>query len=60
MRGKAKNPVDHPHGGGEGNSPIGLKHPKTPTGKPTKGYKTRKKKKSSKHIIKPRYRKRKK
>lgn len=60
VRGKAKNPVDHPHGGGEGNSPIGLKHPKTPTGKPTKGYKTRKKKKSSRHIIKPRTKKRKK
>ncbi|MEA1909439.1 MAG: 50S ribosomal protein L2 [Patescibacteria group bacterium] len=59
VRGKAKNPVDHPHGGGEGGAPIGLKHPKTPTGKPTLGYKTRKKKKSSKHIIKPRTRKRK-
>ena len=61
VRGKAKNPVDHPHGGGEGNSPIGLKHPKTPTGKPTKGYKTRTKKKaSSRYIIKPRSKKRKK
>jgi large subunit ribosomal protein L2 len=59
VRGKAKNPVDHPHGGGEGNSPIGLKHPKTPTGKPTKGYKTRSKKKSNKYIIKPRSKKRK-
>ncbi len=58
VRGKAKNPVDHPHGGGEGNSPIGLRHPKTPTGKPTKGYKTRKKTKSSRHIVKPRTRKR--
>ncbi|HAR55022.1 TPA: 50S ribosomal protein L2 [Patescibacteria group bacterium] len=57
VRGKAKNPVDHPHGGGEGNSPIGLKHPKTPTGKPTKGYKTRKKNKSNKHIIKARAKK---
>jgi large subunit ribosomal protein L2 len=54
VRGKAMNPVDHPHGGGEGNSPIGLKHPKSPTGKPTKGYKTRSKTKSNKHIIKPR------
>ncbi|OGB74436.1 50S ribosomal protein L2 [candidate division Kazan bacterium RBG_13_50_9] len=54
VRGKAKNPVDHPHGGGEGGSPIGLKHPKTPTGKPTKGYKTRKKSRSTKHIVKPR------
>ena len=59
VRGKAMNPVDHPHGGGEGNSPIGLKHPKTPWGKPTKGYKTRKRNKSSKYIIKPRTRKRK-
>jgi len=59
VRGKAMNPVDHPHGGGEGNSPIGLKHPKTPTGKPTKGYKTRSKTKSNKHIIKPRTKKRK-
>jgi len=58
VRGKAMNPVDHPHGGGEGNSPIGLKHPKTPTGKPTKGYKTRKKNKSNRHIVKPRTRKR--
>lgn len=59
VRGIAMNPVDHPHGGGEGNSPIGLKHPKTPWGKPTKGYKTRKRNKSSKYIIKPRTRKRK-
>ena len=58
VRGKAKNPVDHPHGGGEGGAPIGLKHPKTPWGKPTKGYKTRKKSKSSSHIIKPRGKKR--
>lgn len=60
VRGKAKNPVDHPHGGGEGGSPIGLKHPKTPTGKPTKGYKTRKKNKSTWYMIKPRTKKRKK
>lgn len=59
VRGKAMNPVDHPHGGGEGNSPIGLRHPKTPTGKPTKGYKTRRKTKSSKYIVKPRTKKRK-
>lgn len=59
VRGKAKNPVDHPHGGGEGGSPIGLKHPKTPTGKPTRGYKTRNKKKaSSRLIVKPRGKKR--
>ncbi|MFH0905654.1 MAG: 50S ribosomal protein L2 [bacterium] len=60
VRGKAKNPVDHPHGGGEGGSSIGLKHPKTRTGKPALGYKTRNKtKKSSKLIVKPRTKKRK-
>lgn len=59
VRGKAKNPVDHPHGGGEGGSPIGLKHPKTPTGKPALGYKTRnKKKKSGRLIVKARTKKR--
>ncbi|AKM84780.1 MAG: 50S ribosomal protein L2, large subunit ribosomal protein L2 [candidate division Kazan bacterium GW2011_GWA1_50_15] len=58
VRGKAKNPVDHPHGGGEGGSSIGMKHPKTPTGKPALGYKTRDRKKSSnKLIVKPRPRK---
>lgn len=54
VRGKAKNPVDHPHGGGEGKHPIGLKHPKTPWGKPAMGYKTRKKKLSDRLIIKRR------
>jgi len=44
-RGSAMNPVDHPHGGGEGCQPIGLKHPKTPWGKPALGYKTSRKKK---------------
>lgn len=39
VRGKAMNPVDHPHGGGEGSNPIGLKHPKTPWGKPALGKK---------------------
>src|SRR3989338_7321385 len=42
VRGKVMNPVDHPHGGGEGRNPIGLKHPKTYTGKPAYGVKTRK------------------
>ena len=52
VRGKAMNPVDHPHGGGEGRTSIGLKHPKTPWGKPALGVKTRKKrKKSDKYII---------
>lgn len=54
VRGKAMNPVDHPHGGGEGRNPIGLKRPKTPTGKPALGVKTRKKKGSDKFIIKRR------
>ena len=43
-RGVAMNPNDHPHGGGEGRSPIGMPGPKTPWGKPTLGYKTRKRK----------------
>lgn len=51
VRGKAMNPVDHPHGGGEGLSPIGLKHPKTPWGKPALGVKTRKKGKWSEALI---------
>ena len=50
VRGKAMNPVDHPHGGGEGNNPIGLKNPKTPWGKPALGVKTRRKQKSD-HLI---------
>lgn len=55
VRGTAMNPVDHPHGGGEGRQPIGLKHPKTPWGKPALGKKTRKKfKYSNKFIIKRR------
>lgn len=55
VRGSAMNPVDHPHGGGEGRSPIGMPSPLTPWGKPTIGYKTRNKKKaSSKFIIKRR------
>ena len=51
VRGVAKNPVDHPHGGGEGRSPIGMPGPKSPTGKPTLGYKTRSKKKGSSKFI---------
>ena len=47
VRGVAKNPVDHPHGGGEGRSPIGKVRPVTPTGRPALGVKTRKKKKYS-------------
>ncbi len=55
VRGTAMNPVDHPHGGGEGKQSIGMKHPKTPWGKPAIGVKTRRKKnKSTKLIIKRR------
>ncbi|MFA5413334.1 MAG: 50S ribosomal protein L2 [Patescibacteria group bacterium] len=55
VRGKAMNPVDHPHGGGEGLSPIGLKYPKTKWGKHALGVKTRKANKwSNKFIIKRR------
>jgi len=55
VRGVVMNPVDHPHGGGEGKAPQGNPHPVTPWGKPTKGYKTRKKKKySNKYIVRRR------
>lgn len=54
VRGTAMNPVDHPHGGGEGNQSIGLRHPKTPWGKPALGVKTRRKRSSNKLIIKRR------
>jgi large subunit ribosomal protein L2 len=52
VRGAVMNPVDHPHGGGEGKSPVGHAGPLTPWGKPALGYKTRKKNKSNKMIIK--------
>jgi len=59
VRGKAMNPVDHPHGGGEGGAPIGMKAPKTPWGKKALGVITRKKKKySDKLIIRKRKKKR--
>ncbi|MFA6534416.1 MAG: 50S ribosomal protein L2 [Patescibacteria group bacterium] len=51
VRGKAMNPVDHPHGGGEGHNPIGMKHPKTPWGKPALGVRTRKTGKYSDRLI---------
>ena len=55
VRGVVMNPNDHPHGGGEGKSPIGMPSPVTPWGKPTLGYKTRKKNKpSDKYIVKRR------
>lgn len=55
VRGSVMNPVDHPHGGGEGKSPIGRSGPVTPWGKPALGYKTRKKKnRTDKFIVKRR------
>ena len=51
VRGSVMNPNDHPHGGGEGKSPIGLPSPMTPWGKPALGYKTRSKKKKSNSLI---------
>jgi large subunit ribosomal protein L2 len=55
VRGSAMNPVDHPHGGGEGKAPIGMPSPLTPWGKPTIGYKTRaKNKKSNQYILRRR------
>ena len=54
VRGSAMNPVDHPHGGGEGNQSIGLRHPKTKWGKPAFGVKTRRKSRSDRLIIKRR------
>ena len=50
VRGVVMNPVDHPHGGGEGKS-SGGRHPVSPWGMPTKGYKTRKKNKKSNNLI---------
>lgn len=61
VRGKAMAPVAHPHGGGEGNTPVGLKHPKTPWGKPALGVKTRNKKKwTNQYIVKRRIKKKRK
>jgi large subunit ribosomal protein L2 len=54
VRGVVMNPVDHPHGGGEGKSGQGNPHPVTPWGIPTKGYKTRKNKRTTKFIVKRR------
>ena len=51
VRGVVMNPCDHPHGGGEGKSPVGMPGPVTPWGKPALGYKTRKHKKSSNKLI---------
>ncbi|MDA8354226.1 MAG: 50S ribosomal protein L2 [Firmicutes bacterium] len=58
VRGSVMNPSDHPHGGGEGRAPIGLVSPVSPWGKPTVGYKTRKKNKpSDKYIVRRRRKK---
>lgn len=54
VRGSAMNPVDHPHGGGEGRAPVGRPAPMTPWGKKTRGVKTRKTKKSDKYIVRRR------
>ena len=51
VRGVVMNPCDHPHGGGEGKSPVGMPAPVTPWGKPALGYKTRKHKKYSNKMI---------
>lgn len=57
VRGKVMNPVDHPHGGGEGRNPIGMPSPMSPWGKPTRGVKTRKRNKdSNKYIVRSRKR----
>ncbi len=54
VRGSAMTPRDHPHGGGEGRQPIGMPGPKSPWGKPTLGYKTRRNKISNKYIVRRR------
>ena len=58
VRGSAMDPASHPHGGGEGRSPVGMPGPKTPWGKPTLGYKTRRVKRSDKYIVRRRGKKR--
>jgi large subunit ribosomal protein L2 len=54
VRGSAMDPSSHPHGGGEGRTPIGMPGPKTPWGKPTLGYRTRRNKRTSKYIVRRR------
>lgn len=58
VRGTAMTPRDHPHGGGEGRSPVGMPGPKTPWGKPTLGYKTRRNKRTDSMIVRRRSKKR--
>jgi large subunit ribosomal protein L2 len=54
VRGSAMSPRDHPHGGGEGRQPVGMPGPKTPWGKPTRGYRTRNNKKTDRFIVRRR------
>lgn len=54
VRGSAMDPSSHPHGGGEGRTPIGMPGPKTPWGKPTLGYRTRRNKRTGKYIVRRR------
>jgi large subunit ribosomal protein L2 len=54
VRGTAMSPRDHPHGGGEGRQPVGMPGPKSPWGRPTRGYKTRRNKLTDKYIVKRR------
>jgi large subunit ribosomal protein L2 len=58
VRGSAMSPRDHPHGGGEGRSPVGMPGPKSPWGKPTRGFKTRRNKRTDKYIIRRRTKRR--
>lgn len=58
VRGTAMSPRDHPHGGGEGRQPVGMPGPKSPWGKPTRGYKTRRNKQTDKYIVRRRSKKR--
>ena len=55
VRGSAMNPRDHPHGGGEGKAPIGMAGPKTPWGKPARGYRTRRRTDGDKYIVRSRH-----
>ena len=54
VRGTAMSPRDHPHGGGEGRQPVGMPGPKSPWGRPTRGYKTRRNKTTEKYIVRRR------
>jgi large subunit ribosomal protein L2 len=58
VRGSAMNPKDHPHGGGEGRSPVGMAGPKTPWGKPAQGQKTRRNKATDQYVFRRRSKKR--